>query len=256
MKQGKREEDHLHRWLHGDVPPEIDERDREATIDYLKLYMPVPQENTAAVMMQLVRQSFKDLWGHFAVQLGLLVITLMGMVTFIPGTMDKWILFVLFAPSPVFLAGWHLVSTQTKDMTELEQTFTFSFQQVLFSKLVAICLGSLVLYSGSLLYAASIQKAGLFLLSFHIAVTGITPILLFCVILLAISTKYLHPLSWTVIMLVWVSFLLLSVYTPIGSWLLSVHTLIFLAVNIGLAVVFLRQLTKLWRMERLPDGIQ
>ena len=256
MKQDKREDDHLRRWLHDDVPPVIHEQDRERTINYLKSYMPVPQENTTAVMKQLVRQSFKDLWRHFSVQLGLLMIALMGAVTFSPGTMDKWIFFVLSAPAPVLVAGWHLVHTQTKDMVELERTFAFSFQQVLFSKLVAICLGSLVLYSGSLLYAASIQKAGLFTLSFHIAVTGITPILLFCVILLAISTKYRHPLSWTVILLVWVSFLLLSIYTPIGSWLLSFHTLIFLAVNIGLAVVFVRQLTKLWRMERLPDGIQ
>ncbi|GKV70426.1 hypothetical protein NCCP2716_29240 [Sporosarcina sp. NCCP-2716] len=255
MKQGTHEDDHLRRWLHDDVPPVIHEQDREAAIDYLKSYMPVPQENTAAVMKQLVRQSFQDLWGHFAVQLGLLVIALMGAVTFIPGTKEQWLLFILSAPAPVFVAGWHLVHTQTKDMVELEQTFIFSFQQVLFSKLVSICLGSLVLYSGSLLYAASIQKAGLFLLSFHIAVTGITPILLFCVILLAISTKYRYPLSWTVILLVWVSFLLLSIYTPIGSWLLSVHTLVFLAVNIGLVVVFIRQLTKLWRMERLPDGI-
>ncbi len=243
-------------WLHGDIPPAIDEQDRERTIDYLRSYMPVPQETTAVVMKQLVRQSFKELWGHFAVQLILLVIVLVGAVTILSGTTDQWILFILSAPAPVFLAGWHLVHTQTKDMVELEQTFTYSFQQVLFSKLVAICLWSLVLYGGALLYAASIQKAGLFSLTFHIAVAGITPILLFCVILLAISTKYRNPLSWTVILLVWVSFLLLSIYTPFGSWLLSVHTLIFLAANSGLAAVFIRQLTKLWRMERVPYGIQ
>ncbi|WOV84385.1 hypothetical protein PGH26_00105 [Sporosarcina jeotgali] len=255
MKQGKREDDQLRRWLHDDIPPVIHEQDRERTIDYLKSYMPVPQKNTAVVMKQLVRQSFKDLWGHFAVQLSLLVIVLMGTVTILSSTPDQWILFILTAPAPVFLAGWHLVHTQTKDMVELEQTFTFSLQQVLFSKLVAICLWSLILYGGALLYAASIQKAGLFSLSFHIAVAGITPILLFCVILLAISTKYRNPLSWTVILLVWVSFILLSIYTPFGSLLLSVHTLIFMAANIGLAAVFIRQLTKLWRMERLPDGI-
>ncbi len=254
MKQGKREDDQLRGWLHDDIPPVIHEQDRERTIDYLKSYMPVPQKNTAVVMKQLVRQSFKDLWGHFAVQLSLLVIVLMGTVTILSSTPDQWILFTLTAPAPVFLAGWHLVHTQTKDMVELEQTFTFSLQQVLFSKLVAICLWSLILYGGALLYAASIQKAGLFSLSFHIAVAGITPILLFCVILLAISTKYRNPLSWTVILLVWVSFILLSIYTPFGSLLLSVHTLIFMATNIGLAAVFIRQLTKLWRMERLPDG--
>lgn len=231
--------------------PKIEETHKLETIKLLKAYMPIQQEKTIDLMQKLVLQSFIKILSRYKMQLFVLLLLMFVVYTVMPETMHRWIIFVFTSPAPLFLAGWHLMNAQTKDMVELEITYKYSFQQLLFSKIVAITVCSIVIYSGTLLYMILIHNVELSMTLFHIAVSGLTPILLFCLTLLTLSIKYRDPMSWTVIILSWVFLALLSIYTPMGTILLSMNFLIYVLINIALIVLFVYRLNHVWRMERL-----
>lgn len=231
------------------VPPEIKETDRKETIELLKSYMPTQQESTIVSMKKLVWKTSIDTQSHFKIQLFILTFLMFAVYTIIPGTMDRWIIFVFTVPAPIFLMGWHLMNAQTKDMVELESTFKYSFQQILFSKFVAITICSILIYSCSLLYIILIQREEMSIALFHIVVSGLTPILLFSLILLYLSTTFRGVLSWTVILLAWIFFILLSIYTPMGIMILSMNVIIYIIVDVMLMTLFIHRLSNFWRME-------
>lgn len=235
------------------VPPELKETDKRETIELLKSYMPIQQESTLVLMKKLVWKAFIDIIFHFKIQLFIVIFLMLAVYTIIPGMMDRWIIFVFTVPAPIFFLGWHLLNVQTKDMVELKFTFRYSFQQILFSKVVAIIICSIFIYSCSLLYIILIQREGMSIALFHIVVTGLTPILLFCLTLLYLSIKLRGVMSWTVILLAWIFFVLLSIYTPMGMMLLSMNVIIYIVVNIMLMALLVHRLFSFWRMERLPN---
>lgn len=234
--------------------PEIKETDKTEMIKLLKAYMPTQQERTFELMKKLVWQAFIEIISRYKMQLLILLLLMFMTYTVLPETMNGWSIFIITAPGPLFLVGWHLINDFTEEMVELEITYKYSFQQILFSKIVAISTLSIAIYSGALLYMILINNTVLSITLWHIAVSGLTPILLFCLTLLAFSIKYRDPMSWTVILLVWIFFFLLSIYTPIGTILFSINTSVYLVLNVILLVLFVHQLKHVWRMEKTEDA--
>lgn len=234
--------------------PEIKESDKKETIQLLKAYMSIQQERTFELMKNLVWQAFIEIISLYKMQLMILLLLMFMAYTVLPETMNGWCIFIITAPSPIFLVGWHLMNNYTEEMIELEITYKYSFQQMLFSKIVAISTLSIAIYSGVLLYMILINNAFLSTTLLHIAVSGLTPILLFCLTLLALSIKYRNLMSWTVILLVWIFFFLLSIYTPIGTILFSINTSVYVVINIILFVLFVHQLKHVWKMERIKNA--
>lgn len=253
MKKIEETEEKLKSLLHTHTLPEIKENDKRETIDLLKAYMPIQQERTAELMKRLVLKAFIEILSYFKIQLLIIIFLMFAVYTIIPETMDRWVFFVLTAPAPLLAIGWYLLNAQSEGMVELESTYKYSFQQILFSKIVVITVCSLAIYSCTLLYMILIHHVELTMTLFHIAVSGLTPILLLCLILLFLSIKYRDAMSWTVVILTWVFFVLLSMYTPMGTILLSLNSFIYVVINVTLMVFFVNRLTSVWRMERLPN---
>ncbi|MCJ7842697.1 hypothetical protein MUB24_17685 [Lederbergia sp. NSJ-179] len=232
--------------------PKIKETEREEVVKRLLAYMPIEQERTIEVMQKLVWQSFIRIFSHYKIQLIALLLLIFATWTVMPLTIDPWFIFVFTSPVPLFLIGWHLMQAQTDDMVELETTYKYSFQQILFSKVVAVTGWSIVIYSCTLLYMVLIHNVELSMALFHMAVSGLTPILLFSLTLLRLSIKYRNETSWIVIILTWVFFALLSIYTPLGPILLAIHSIIYGIINFALIALLGYQLSHIWRLERLP----
>lgn len=233
--------------------PEINGTDKKETIELLKAYMPIHQEPTIELMKKLVWQAFIEILSRYKFQLLILLLLMFMTYTVIPENMDRWIIFILIAPSPLFLVGWHVMNLNSESMVELEMTYKYSFQQMIFSKIVAISVCSIFIYTVAFLYMILINDYLIATTLFHIAVTGLTPILLFCLALLTLSIKYRNLMSWTVILLAWILFALLSVYTPMGTIFFMMNTSIYITVNIFLIVLIVYRLKKVWRMERIQD---
>lgn len=235
--------------------PEIKETDKTEMIQLLKAYMPAQQERTLELMKKLVWQAFIEIISRYKMQLLILLLLMFMTYTVLPETMNGWSIFIITAPGPLILVGWHLINDYTEEMVELEITYKYSFQQILFSKIVAISTLSIAIYSGALLYMLLIKNVIISTMLLHISVSGLTSILLFCLTLLALSIKFRDPMSWTVILLVWIFFFLLSIYTPIGTILFSINTSVYVVINIILLVLFVHQLKHVWGMERLKDAL-
>ncbi|MGA3602785.1 hypothetical protein [Lysinibacillus agricola] len=253
MKKIKETEEKFKSFLNTYTLPEIKDNDKQETIDLLKTFMPIQQERTSELMKKLVWKAFIELLSYFKIQLLIITVLMFLIYTILPETMERWIFFVLTTPAPLLGVGWYLMNAQTAGMVELESTYKYSFQQILFSKIVAITVCSIAIYSCTLLYMILIHHVELSTAIFHIAVLGLTPILLLCLTLLSLSIRYRDAMSWTVIILIWIFFVLLSIYTPMGTILLSMNSLIYILINVMLLVFFIYRLANVWRMERLPN---
>lgn len=253
MKEIKETEEKFKSFLNTYTLPEINENDKQEMINLLKNYMPIQQERTSEIMKKLVWKAFIELLSYFKIQLFIITVLMFSIYTILPETMERWTFFVLTTPAPLLVIGWYLMNAQTDDMVELESTYKYSFQQILFSKIVAITVCSITIYSCTLLYMILIHHVELSTAIFHIGVLGLTPILLLCLTLLSLSIRYRDAMSWTVIILIWIFFVLLSIYTPLGTILLSMNSLIYILINAMLLVLFIYRLASVWRMERLPN---
>lgn len=252
MEQNKNFEDKLEALLQTYPLPKIHEGDKQETIDVLKTYMPIRRERTIVLMKELIWKAFIDLLWHYKRQLCMTILLMFFIYTVLPLTMEKWLFFIFTSPLPILVIGWHFMNEQTEDMVELECTYKYSFQQILFSKIVAMTISSIVIYTCTVFYMILIHHVELSLSIFRIASLGLTPILLFSLTLLFLSVRYRDVLSWTVIILIWIFFVLLSISTSVGTVLLSINYLVYFVINVVLLALLVYRLVRVWRMERLP----
>ncbi|MBB4825183.1 hypothetical protein HNO89_002412 [Sporosarcina luteola] len=239
--------------MYKQIPP-VDEEEKRELVHKLKAYMPVSQAAPSKIMQQLIQKAFTSIYRDHKIELFVLLTFLLLAYSFMPAS-DVWIVIMSTSPIPIFLAGWHLLNGQSNDMVELELTYKYTFHQVLFSKIIAIVAWNLGIYSVALLYLLGIKNMDISLYFFHIVILGLTPIITFSLALLLLSIKYRRETSWTVVILTWIFFVLLSLQTPLGTFLIEVNVLFYVLLNGSLVLFLLHRLQHLWRTERLSDGI-
>lgn len=232
--------------IHADVKEE-----KRELIEQLKTMMPVQQESHVAVMKKLIHQSVVELLTRHKLQWIVLIALLYFGFSASLHIKDERIFSLFLSPIPLFYLGWHVIKTNDDGMRELEATYKYNFQQLLFARVVSLFALSTAAYTGVfgsvLLFHSSLPLVQVFLL----IVQGLTPILFIYALFLKMSIQYRGRSSWSTLFLIWSCLTMLSIYMDESIFFFHLKSVSYILLNIGLIVLIMYQWIKIWRMERI-----
>ncbi len=232
--------------IHADV-----KEGKRELIEQLKTMMPVQQESHAAVLKKLIHQSVVELLTRHKLQWIVLIALLYFGFSASLHMKDERIFSLFLSPLPLFYLGWHVIKTNDDGMRELEATYKYNFQQLLFARVVTLFALSMATYTGIfggvLLLHSSLSLTQNFLL----IVQGLTPILLIYAIFLKMSIQYRGRSSWSTLFLIWSCFTIFSIYMNESIFFFHMKSASYILLNIVLLALIMYQWIKIWRMERI-----
>lgn len=232
-----------------DIP--IDTQHKQHVAVTLKAFVPVREQSTSMIFKQLFIQAILEIWHRQKVELCTLFVVLFSLYFMLPDSNDYTLLFLVTTPLPLLLIGWRMLEDQGKDMVELLLTYKFTFQQLICAKIVAICSIAFSFYTFLSVYVMFTMNTNLYQSIFQLLITGITPILAWAVVLLIVQIKYRSNAVWSILILGWILFSILVIYTPFGDILLAAHVGFYLIFNSILILALVKLLMKTWRLERV-----
>ena len=248
---GKKEDEKLLWVLNQYTHIPINEQHKEHVAATLKAFVPVREQSTKVIFKQLFIQAMMEVWHRQKVVLCSLFLVLLSFYFILPDSFDYTPLFLVTTPLPLLLIGWRMLEDQGEDMVELLLTYKFTFQQLLCAKIVAVCSIAFSFYTFLSIYLIFTMNTNLLQSILQLLITGITPILLWAVVLLIVQIQYRSNSIWGVFTMGWILFSILVIYTPLGDMLLAVHVGVYVLFNGILFFALVKLLMKTWRLERV-----
>ncbi len=237
---------------HAHIP--INQQHKESVAATLKAFVPVSEQSTKVIFKQLFRQAVMEIWHRQKIALCTLFLLLFSFYLILPDSFDYTLLFLVTTPLPLLLIGWRILENLGEDMVELLLTYKYTFQQLLCAKIVAICSIAFIYYTFlgiSLIFA---MNENLLQSILQLLIMGITPILIWAVVLLIVQIQYRSNSIWGIFSMGWILFSILVIYTPLGEMLLAVHVGFYVLFNGILFFSLVKLLSKTWRLERVTVG--
>lgn len=234
---------------HAHIP--INQQHKESVALTLRAFVPISEQSIKGIFKQLFRQAMMEIWQYQKVILCTLFLLLFGLYLVLPSSLDYTLLFLVTTPLPLMLMGWRILEEHGEDMVELLLTYKFTFQQMLCAKIVAICSIAFINYTFLAIYLLFSLQEDLLQSILQLLITGITPILTWGLILLIIQIHYRSQSVLGALMLAWMFFALLIIYTPVGELLIGIHISFYVLFNCILLILLWKLLVSTWRLERI-----
>ena len=222
------------------------DKEKEATLTILKGYLPLQNKSTPLrTIKQLLAIALRELLATSKLHYGIMIALLLVLFPIVEVTIDPYLILFFTAPIPLFIGFWNIFGRGHQVMMDLEKTFKYSYQQVVASKIATITGVSIIFLSLPITY--------FFFAGFHLetlsifkfVIWGLTPIFLFAVYLLVITTMNRHDHLLSVSVLIWCALGFFAISTPIGNMMLNVHLVVYLLLN-SLSILLL-----IYKMSRL-----
>lgn len=248
---GEKEDERLLHVLEQYAHIPINQQHKESVAATLRAFVPVSEQNPKTIFKQLFKQAMMEIWQYQKAILCILFLFLFGLYFIIPDSLDYKLLFLVTTPLPLVLMGWRMLEDYDEEMVELLLTYKFTFQQLLCAKIVAVCSIAFINYTFLAIYLIFSLQEDLLQSIFRLLITGITPILTWGLVLLIFQIYYRKQSVWGVLVLAWVFFALLVMYTPVGEWLLGIHISFYVLFNCILLILLWNLLVRTWRLERI-----
>lgn len=229
----------------------INNQHKEHVAATLKAFVPVREQSTKVIFKQLFIQAIMEIWHRQKVMLCTLILSLFSFYFILPDSFNYTLLFLVTTPLPLLLIGWRMLEDQGENMVELLLTYKFTFQQLLCAKIVAVCSIAFSFYTFLSIYVMFTMNTNLLQSILQLLITGITPILIWAVVLLIVQIQYRSNSIWGVFSMGWILFSILVIYTPLGEMLLAAHVGFYVLFNGILFLVLVKLLMKTWRLERV-----
>lgn len=208
------------------------DKEKEETLTILKGYLPIQKKSTPLrTIKQLLAIALQELLATSKLHYGIMIALLFVLFPIVEVTINPYLILFFTAPIPLFIGFWNIFGKGHQVMMELEKTFKYSYQQVVCSKIATITGVSIVFLSLPITYFFFTGFHMETLSIFRLVMWGLTPIFIFAVYLLFITTMNRHDNVLTLSMLVWGAFGFIAISTPIGDLLLGIHLSVYILLN-------------------------
>ncbi|MEH6943139.1 hypothetical protein [Bacillus sp. JJ722] len=227
------------------------EESQEQTIEILRGYLSLQvQPSPLHTLNKLFRKALKELFEKGKLQFSILMVLLLLFIPLLESNVNEYLLLFFTTPLPLFVGFWNLFGRSDLIMIELEKTFKYSYFQMLFSRVVVIIVTSIAFFTLLLIqFMIWGNNPGIHGL-FSLIIWGLTPILLFSVALLMITTINRSGNIMFVSFLIWVFFGFASLSSSVGNFILHLNITFYISLNLLLIVVMVFQLNRLFHFTR------
>jgi len=248
---GRKESEKLMQVLNQYKHIPINNQHKEHVAATLKAFAPVHEQSTKVIFKKLFIQAMMEIWHRQKIVLCTLFLLLFSFYFILPDSFNYTLLFLVTTSLPLLLIGWRMLEDQDEDIVELLLTYKFTFQQLLCAKIVAVCSIAFSFYTFLSIYVMFMMNTNLLQSILQLLITGITPILIWAVVLLIVQIQYRNNSIWGVFSLGWILFSILVIYTPLGEMIVAVHVGFYVLFNGVLFLALVKLLMKTWRLERV-----
>ncbi|MBK3497058.1 hypothetical protein JFL43_19900 [Viridibacillus sp. YIM B01967] len=224
---------------------------KQKTKSVLEAYLPVRQPQHSIVSVKvLIKMALQELFLRCKIQLSIFLLVLVALMVVIDSPLEKYLMMIFTAPIPLFICFWQLFGKYDQAMEELEHTFKCSFNQMFFSKVVAI-IGIAILFITIpaiqfLLTGSQVRTVELF----QLIILGLTPICLFSLMLLVLVTVSRNVNIMLTTFLIWMLFGFSALSTQVGELLVNVNVIFYAVVIVVSTVSIILKLKQLLQLDR------
>lgn len=227
------------------------QENQEKTIEVLKGYLAhQKQPSPIQFMKTLFKKAWKELLSTCKLQFSILMIVILLFIPLLESNVNEYLLLFFTAPLPLVIGFWNLIGRSEPMMIELEKTFKYSYFQMLFSRVIIILLTSIVFFTLLLVQIIGWGNNQGINGLFSLIIWGLTPLLLFSVILLMIITISRSRDIILISFLIWNFFGFTTISTSIGNVILHVNIAFYILLNLLLIIIVVFQLNRLFYFTR------
>ncbi|MEH7225965.1 hypothetical protein V7112_19305 [Bacillus sp. JJ1566] len=218
------------------------------TIDTMRPYVPVKEnkwESLVAGVTNVLRHSTREVFYFSSLFWGLnLLFLLLGVLSVAFYKIDPYLLMLYVAPLPTIVGFIEVFKSTNTEMAELELSFKFSLQEIIFSRMVVVGAFNVAL---NVLFTISFASLLPEVMLGKLILYWATPLTVIAAIMLVVATKFRRAYTFTGGFVLWTAAAIAITHQDVIERIETVSALAYILVTVAAAIFIVVKMMNIYK---------